>query len=102
MKITKQQLKKIIKEELEATMKETSIAGAKGPFHPASGPLAGDKEVDVANVGGGMETQLFQAIKDMAWDKAKEIIDWMADQGSAAKAKQGTLWNADGTVRFKD
>jgi len=86
MKITKEQLKQIIKEELEATMRETQVTGLGTPFDPASGPRAGADEIDVANVGGGLEVQLAQSLAKWGYEKVKQMLDSMAEQGSAAKA----------------
>tara|TARA_Y100000034_G_C6728981_1_gene322884 strand:+ start:292 stop:600 length:309 start_codon:yes stop_codon:yes gene_type:complete len=102
MKITKEQLKKIIKEELEETMKETTVTGERTPFHPPSdqSPVQGGGD-NQALPGGPLETQLAHALASWGYEKVKALLDSMAEQGAAAKAKQGTLWNDDGTPRFK-
>ena len=94
MKITKQQLKKIIREELEATMKETQVTGMRTPFHPPSDqsdieghsiedPLGGP---DIGSIGGPLETQLVHAIAEWGYERVKQMIDSMTEQGAAAKA----------------
>ena len=83
MKITKQQLKKIIREELEATMKETQVTGMRTPFHPPSdqsdleGHFIGDPEggPDIAPLGGGLETQLVHAIAEWGYEKVRQMLD---------------------------
>lgn len=87
MKITKEQLKQIIKEELEATMKETSVTGERTPFHPPSdqSPLQGSDD-NQALPGGPLEAQLAWALADWGYEKVKALLDSMAEQGAAAKA----------------
>tara|TARA_R110002110_G_scaffold115064_3_gene285328 strand:- start:448 stop:756 length:309 start_codon:yes stop_codon:yes gene_type:complete len=89
MKITQEQLKQIIKEELEATMRETQVTGMGTPFDPASGPGAGADEIDVANIGGGLEVQLAQSLAKWGYEKVKQMLDSMAGQADADKEARG-------------
>ena len=99
MKITKTQLKQIIKEELETILEEDNldeitsrtkaIARMRGVPHMGSGPLPKpeepETEEEISKVLSNEDKKLAMAMKDLGPDQIKGIkdeLEWEAEGGS--------------------